>query len=139
MLNILRVFEKIILIALVLMMGIVIFLATLELGWILVRDVVTPPLVLLDIQELLELFGFFLLVLIGIELLETIRAYFVEHVVHVEVVIEVAIIAIARKVIILDVEKLDSLTLVGIAAIIVTLAAAYWVVNRHIREKREAH
>ncbi len=47
-----------------------------------------------------EIFGFFMLILIGIELLETIRAYLVENVVHVEVVIEVALIAIARKVII---------------------------------------
>jgi uncharacterized membrane protein (DUF373 family) len=37
--------------------------------------------------------------LIGIELLETIKAYLLEKVVHVEIVIEVALIAIARKVI----------------------------------------
>jgi uncharacterized membrane protein (DUF373 family) len=112
-----------------------VFLSTLELGWILIRDIVTPPVVLLDINELLDVFGFFLLVLIGIELLETIKTYFVEHVIHAEVVIEVAMIAIARKVIILDVKELPSLTLLGIAAIIITLAVAYWVVKRGVKEK----
>ena len=138
MLDILRKFEQVILVALVLMMSVVVFLSTVELGWIIFRDIVTPPVVLLDIDELLDVFGFFLLVLIGIELLETIKTYFVEHVIHVEVVIEVAVIAIARKVIILDVKELPSLTLLGIAAIIITLAVAYWVVKRGVKERQVA-
>ena len=138
MLDVLRKLEQVILVALVLMMSVVVFLSTIELGWILIRDIVTPPVVLLDIDELLDVFGVFLLVLIGIELLETIKTYFVEHVIHAEVVIEVAMIAIARKVIILDVKELPSLTLLGIAAIIITLAVAYWVVKRGVRERQVA-
>ena len=139
MLDVLKKFEKVVLLALVFMMSVVVFLSTLELGWILIRDIVTPPVVLLDIDELLDVFGFFLLVLIGIELLETIKTYFVEHVIHAEVVIEVAMIAIARKVIILDVKELPSLTLLGIAAIIITLAVAYWLVKRGIKERQAPH
>ena len=138
MLGVLKKFEQAILVALVLMMSIVVLLSTIELGWIILRDIVTPPVVLLDIDELLDVFGFFLLVLIGIELLETIKTYFVEHVIHAEVVIEVAVIAIARKVIILDVKELPSLTLLGIAAIIITLAVAYWVVKRGVKERQVA-
>jgi uncharacterized membrane protein (DUF373 family) len=138
MLDVLRKFEQVILVALVLMMSVVVFLSTVELGWIILRDIVTPPVVLLDIDELLDVFGFFLLVLIGIELLETIKTYFVEHVIHAEVVVEVAMIAIARKVIILDVKELPSLTLLGIAAIIITLAVAYWVVKRGVKERQVA-
>ena len=82
------------------------------------------------IPELLDIFGFFLLVLIGIELLETIKAYLVESVVHVEVVLEVAIIAIARKVIILDLEKYDGLTLLGTAGLIAAVAAALFSLKR---------
>ena len=138
MLVVLKKFEQVILAALVLMMSIVVLLSTIELGWIILRDIVMPPVILLDIDELLEVFGFFLLVLIGIELLETIKTYFVEHVIHSEVVIEVAMIAIARKVIILDVKELSSLTLLGIAAIIITLAVAYWLVKRGIKERQMA-
>jgi uncharacterized membrane protein (DUF373 family) len=79
---------------------------------------------------LLDIFGYFLLILIGVELLETIKAYLSEHVVHVEIVLEVALVAIARKVIILDVKELPSLTLIGIAAVIVALAAAYYLEKR---------
>ena len=95
-------FERVVVIVLIVMMSLVILLSTVELGWIIILDMITPPIILPQINELLEIFGFFLLILIGIELLETLRAYLLEHVVHVEVVLEVALIAIARKVIILE-------------------------------------
>jgi len=67
----------------------------------------------------------FLLVLIGVELLETVKMYLTQKTVHVEVVFTVAMIAIARKVIILDIKEVPSLTLIGISAIIVALSAGY--------------
>jgi uncharacterized membrane protein (DUF373 family) len=79
----------------------------------------------------MEIFGFFLLVLIGIELLETIKAYLVTNVVHVEIVLEVALIAIARKVIILDVGKYEPLTLIGIACLIVAVSLAFYVIKQY--------
>ena len=124
MLELLKKFEKAVTVSLVAMMAVVVLLATIELGWIIVQDIITPPVFLLEISELLDIFGLFLLVLIGVELLETIKAYLKENVVHFEVVLTVAMIAIARKVITLDVKELPSMTLVGIAAIIVALAAA---------------
>ena len=128
----LKKFEKAIVYSLIGMMMIVVLLATAELGWIIVKDIVSPPRFLLEIYEVLDIFGYFLLVLIGVELLETIKAYLVEHVVHTEIVLEVALIAIARKVIILDVKELAPLTLVGIASLVITLALAYRL-ERHGR------
>jgi uncharacterized membrane protein (DUF373 family) len=124
MLDLLKKFEKAVTATLVVLMAIVVLLATLELGWIIIKDIITPPVLLLEINELLDIFGLFLLVLIGVELLETIKAYLKDNVVHFEVVLTVAMIAIARKVITLDVKELAGMTLVGIAAIIVALAAA---------------
>ena len=139
MLEFLKRFEKVILSALIIMMSAVVFLSTLELGWIIVQDILTPPVVLLEINELLDVFGFFLLVLIGIELLETIKTYLVEHVIHAEIVLEVAMIAIARKVIILDVKELPSATLLGIAAIIITLAVAFSIMSLVDRRQKSAN
>jgi uncharacterized membrane protein (DUF373 family) len=119
--------------SLIAMMVIVVVLTTVELGWIIIRDIITPPIILLEIDELLEIFGFFLLVLIGIELLETIKAYLMTNVVHVEIVLEVALIAIARKVIILDISQYESLTLVGVAALITAVALAFLVIKRHTK------
>lgn len=133
----LKKFEYVIVLSLIIMMVIVVVLSTVELGWIIIRDIITPPIILLEIDELLEIFGFFLLVLIGIELLEIIKAYFMTHVVHVEIVLEVALIAIARKVIILDINNYESLTLAGIAALISAVALAFFVIKRHIKRNKK--
>ena len=133
MMDVLKKFERVIVLVLIVMMMLVVLLATVELGWIIVKDIVTPPMFLLEIAELLEIFGFFLLVLIGVELLETLKAYLKENVVHVEIVLEVALIAIARKVIILDLEKYGSLTLMGIAALIVAVAVAFYAVKKQLK------
>ncbi len=119
--------EHIIVLSLLVMMVSVVFLSAVELGWIIIKDVASPPVFLLEIDELLEIFGMFLLVLIGVELLETVKMYLTKKTVHVEVVFTVAMIAIARKVIILDIEEVSSLTLIGIGTIIVALSIGYYL------------
>jgi uncharacterized membrane protein (DUF373 family) len=52
--------------------------------------------------SLLDVFGYFLLVLIGVELLETLRSYMKKDAIHVRVVLEVALIAMARKAVIAE-------------------------------------
>ena len=120
--------------ALVVMMALVVLFASLDLAWIIIRDLSTPPYLLFDVNRLLEIFGMFLLVLIGIELLESIRMYLDHRLVHVEVVMTVAMIAIARKVIILDVKDLDGLKLIGIGVIIIALAGGYVYIKRCYRD-----
>ncbi len=124
-----RLFEKKVISALLIMMSIAVFVSTIELGVILLTELRKPPVFLLDLEEMLEVFGFFMMVLIGLELLETIKAYFEENRIHAEVVFLVALVAVATKVILLDYEKLTALYLVGLAAIIVALAAGYFLVR----------
>ena len=111
-------------------MGLVVMLATLELVYVIALDLLSPPIVLLDSKELLDIFGYFLLILIGIELLETFNIYIRERAINVQVVLLVAMIALARKVIILDAEDIQSLTLFAIGFVILALAAGYYMVKR---------
>ena len=129
----LRIFEHAIIRFLMFMMTIIIFISTIELGYLLVKDILSPPVFFLEIEELLDLFGFFLLILIGIELLETIKAYLKEKVVHSEIVLEVALIAIARKVIILDLKEYDSTVILGVAALIITISVSYYILRKKVR------
>lgn len=132
---VLKKFEQVIIISLIAMMAIVVFFATIELAWMLYQDLSTPPYFIIEIDGLLQIFGFFLLILIGVELLETIKAYVAEHVIHVENIYEVALIAIARKVIILDLKQYSGLTVAAIAALIVSLALAYYLEKRARNDK----
>jgi len=130
MINILKKYERFMIQVLMVMMGLVLGLATIDLGWILIKDIIEAPF-FLTISQLLDIFGLFMLVLIGIELLDTImKTYLTPGKPHYEVVLSVAIIAIARKVIILDLKEVDSLSLVGIASIIVALTVGYFLMKR---------
>ena len=128
-------FERIITGTLLVMMAGVVVLATVELGWIIAKDVLAPPYILLEPPELLELFGQFLLVLIGIELLHSMKIYAVRRVIHLEAVLIVALIAVARKVIVLEPKELPEGALMGIAAITLALALGYYLVRRSHREE----
>ncbi|PKN63556.1 MAG: phosphate-starvation-inducible E-like protein [Deltaproteobacteria bacterium HGW-Deltaproteobacteria-15] len=131
MFSILKKFEKLMIQTLMVMMAIVLLLATLDLAWLIIKDITTSPYVILSVDELLDIFGLFMLVLIGIELLETImKTYITQDQPHYEVVLSVALIAIARKVIILDLKEVDSLILIGIASIVFALTAGYFLMKR---------
>ncbi len=135
MLQILKRIETLIIQVLMVMMTIVLGLSTIDLGWFIIKDIMSPPVALLDVNDLLEIFGLFMLVVIGIELLETImKAYLSRGQPHYEVVLSVAIIAIARKVIILDVNHTDGITLVGIASVVIALTLGYFLMKRAQRE-----
>ena len=123
-------FERAIIASLIFLMAVTVLFSALDLGWLVIQQLLAPPCFLMDVNDLLDTFGLFLLVLIGLELLETFKAYLAEHIIHVEVVFMVAMIAIARKVIILDVKELPSATLLGIASILITLSGGYYLFRR---------
>jgi len=71
-------------------------------------------------------FGSFLLILIGLELMKTVVMYLERHELHVEVVFTVAMIAIARHAIDLNLTETSPLLLIGMAALIVGLSLGYY-------------
>lgn len=130
MLDFLKKFETWVVCALAILMAVTVLSSTLELAMIIGTDLLTPPYFLLDGAELLEIFGFFLMVMLGLELLETIKAYLKDDVVHVEVVLLVAVIAIARKAVILDFKEASGMTLTGLAVLLAALVGGYVYIKR---------
>ncbi len=126
--------QKLAIMALAGMLVVVMLLSTAHLGLLIGEEILKPPRWLIPVPGLLEIFGYFLLVLIGVELLETLKAYLRKDVIHVRVVLEVALIAMARKVIIEEPNTVSSMTLLGIAALILALAVAYYFERQAKRE-----
>ncbi|MEM1255050.1 MAG: phosphate-starvation-inducible PsiE family protein [Cyanobacteria bacterium P01_H01_bin.21] len=81
------------------------------------------------INILRDIFGLFLSALIALEILENITAYLRKHVVQVELVIVTSLIAVARKIIILDLDKVSGTSLIGLAIAIFALSISYWIVR----------
>jgi uncharacterized membrane protein (DUF373 family) len=126
--HIVRRFEDVAVLVLMTLLMVVVAISIVELGWLLLSDLTSIGTMLLDVEEMLGLFGFFLLVLVGLELLTTMKSYLADRVIHVEVVLEVSLIAVAQKIIILD-TKVGGPTLVGLAGLVMALALAFWVVR----------
>ena len=71
-----------------------------------------------------------LLIVLGLELLETLRMYFAHHRVRLEIILVVAIIAVARHVINLDFHELSGAEIAGVGALVLALTGGYYLVKK---------
>ena len=126
--------EKWIYAILMVLLIIVVIAGIVDLIWMLYDYLWDTSPYLLVPHEALSVLGAFLLVLIGVELLDMLKAYFQDNKIHVEIVILLAIIAVARKVILIDPTGLSGFEygfeLIGIGVIFVGLAAGYYLIKK---------
>ncbi len=97
--------------------------------YVLYSRLMQPPFLLLNINDILETFGAFLAVLIAIEIFINIRLYLGTNVIPIKLVVATALMAISRKVIILDFDKITPDYLYGTAAVIFGLGISYLLVS----------
>lgn len=107
----------------------IILSATAHLILFLAQELLFDPSLVFK-ETLFEVFGLFLNLLIALEILENISSYLTSHVIQVELVIVTSLIAIARKIILLDLDKTTGLEIVGLAAVVFSLSVSYWIVRR---------
>ena len=72
-----------------------------------------------EVQNSLERFG-----------MTSIEMYLKENTIHAEIMFLVALTAVARKVVILDAKSIDYMTVFAIAALVIALAAGYYLIKR---------
>jgi uncharacterized membrane protein (DUF373 family) len=134
MIEIVNKFEKVTYAVLMALLMLVLAASLVDLIWVLYQSLAVATPYLLETHELITVLGAVLLVLIGVELLDTIKAYFHENTIHVEIVVLLAIIAVARKVILLDPTGMNGFEygfeLMGIGIIVVGLAAGYYFIKK---------
>jgi uncharacterized membrane protein (DUF373 family) len=126
--------QHVIVTALQMLTMVIVVVATIALFQLFWRYISTYGMKLESVGDLLPLmqrsFAGILVVVIGLELLETLQAYFTHHHVRIEVILVVAIIAVGRHVIQIDFEHTEGSSLIGIAALLVALIAGYVAVRR---------
>lgn len=110
------------------MMTLVILWGVIDVGLTLYKEITTEPYGLLSINDILSIFGAFLAVLIAIEIFQNITIYLKEEVIHVQIVVATALMAISRKIIILDFEKVSAEYVFASAAAILALGVTYWLI-----------
>ena len=127
-----KLFETILLIGILLALSVTLLLAFIDIAHVIYAKIMAPPAFIVDAQGLMELFSLILILLIGLELIETVKTYLEEGAVHVELVLLVAIIAIARKVVVWDFDKHSHTELYSLAVMVLALAVSYFLVKHSL-------
>lgn len=123
--------------ALAVLMIIVIFATMVDVVYILYdKIIVSRPSGFFHIDDILTILGAFIAVLIAIEVFNNIIVYLHENTLHVHLVLSTALIAVSRKVIIIDYNNIHPSHLYAIAAVIIATAISYWIVSHKVRSKK---
>lgn len=118
---------------LALLMVLLILFGVADVVYVFYRQLMAPPLLLMTVEDIFRLFGAFLVVLIAIEIFVNIRMYLGTNVVPVRLVLATALMAVARKVVVLDLKEFNASDLLALAAVTLALGLTYWLVDRSVR------
>lgn len=120
--------------ALSLLMVLVILMTIIDLSRFILTELLTFKQETGFNERLFKIFGLFLDSLIALEILENIAGYLKKHVLQVELVIITSLIAIARKIIILDLKATEGLEIIGLGIAILSLSISYLIIRSSHRK-----
>src|SRR6056297_1751922 len=130
MLKLIEYIERGLIWSVIVVMSVILILAFVDILYEIKEKILTQPFFIIDADGLMSIFSLFLVLLIGLELLETVKTYLKDDIVHVEFIILVAIIAISRKAIVWDFNKYTTEQLIGLAIMIGALGATYFLIKK---------
>ena len=111
------------------LMTLVILWGVADVVYVLYQRLLESPFMLLTVSDILLVFGSFMAVLIAIEIFINITLYIKHDALPIKMVIATALMAVARKVIMLDFKELDWHYLIGIGVVILALGLTYWLIS----------
>jgi uncharacterized membrane protein (DUF373 family) len=113
------------------LMTMVIMWGVADVAWVIYQKVTDePPFGLLNVNDILATFSTFMVVLIAVEIFVNIVLYLRDEVLQVKLVLATALMAIARKVIVLDYKITEPEYVLATAAVIFSLSIGYWLVSK---------
>jgi uncharacterized membrane protein (DUF373 family) len=81
-------------------------------------------------SDLQHVFAGVLLLVLGLELMKSLESFFVGFRVQVEIIVIVALIAVARHILLIDFEHAQPMTILAVATLLLALAVSYVLVRR---------
>ncbi|MFB9147273.1 phosphate-starvation-inducible PsiE family protein [Halomonas alkalicola] len=112
------------------LMVLVIIWGVLDVIYVLYTKFISPPVLLFEVSDIFVIFGAFMVVLIAVEIFINIRLYLGTNILPIRLVVATALMAIARKVIILDIATVTAMEMLAIAAVVLALGVTHWLVGK---------
>jgi len=136
-LNSLKQISKYIIYALMFILVISMLLGTIDLFVLFIKKIVdpTPYPLLIDIEELYAIFSFLLIIVVGYELFKSMYLILKVDLIPVKSILKIAAIALANKVITLNLKEIEINELFGLAALIVCIGVAYFFFHKDAEVK----
>jgi len=119
---------------LAILMVLVIFWGVIDVIYVLYNHLMKAPFMLLSISDIFRTFAAFLVVLIAIEIYQNIILYLRTDIIPIKLVVATALMAIARKVIIIDFNTLSAMYIFAIAAVVFALGITYYLIEGNHKE-----
>jgi uncharacterized membrane protein (DUF373 family) len=116
---------------LALLMVLVIYWSIADVVYVLYMKLSTPPYFLLDVEDILQTFGAFMVVLIAVEIFINIRLYLGSNIIPVELVVATALMAVARKIIVLDLKLVSAEQIGALALVTISLGVTYFLLKKN--------
>jgi uncharacterized membrane protein (DUF373 family) len=91
----------------------------------------------LEKEEILQVFGSFMLVLIAIEIFINITLYIRSHVIPVKLVVATALMAVARKIIVFDFHDVGAFHVFATGILVAALGGTYWLLEREFNPQAD--
>lgn len=128
-------FESLVAKVLSVAMVVVVFVSIYDLIFFLSNELFAHPTLG---SKLSEIFGIFLSILVALEILENVSGYLKSHVIQTELVLSTALIAVSRKLVILDIDRSSTANAVGLGIAVLALSLSYWIVRAAGRQGRSS-
>jgi uncharacterized membrane protein (DUF373 family) len=113
------------------LMVLVIYWSIADVVYVLYLKLSTPPYFLLDVEDILQTFGAFMVVLIAVEIFINIRLYLGSNIIPVELVVATALMAVARKIIVLDLKLVSAEQIGALALVTISLGVTYFLLKKN--------
>jgi len=127
-------FERYVIWALLILMAIAILVSLYELIIFVFQEVFTSrdegTDSLIAERNILDILSFIMLVVISLELFETIKLYLDRQVISADFIVLIALTAVARKIIIMDYSEYEPLMVIGLGFIVIALALGYYFIKK---------
>lgn len=111
------------------LMTLVILWGVADVIYVIYDRVIAEPFMMLTVSDILLVFGSFMAVLIAVEIFLNITVYIKYEALPIKMVIATALMAISRKIIILDFKEIDWPYIIAIAAAVLALGLTYWLIS----------
>ena len=130
LINILHIIIRFAVKILAIFMCFVIIMGVIDVAWTIYQKLMSPPQFIMTMNDMLATFGAFMAVLIAIEIFVNITIYLKEEIIHVKIVMATALMAVSRKVVILDMKAVTPEQMYGLGLLLIALSGGYWVVRK---------